>query len=189
MFAYYRQGDCLQVASRVKLEVSRFWPLESGVVRLQSKNTEISWSFMHSSGCIVMHKATMVRTQWAVCCYRKYTELMHLCTVWWFNDNYRNTMSKSRVVAKKILSVEQSEGVGARVRRSVGRPEVFNDSLSCKFIVLYSFVNSIHSYYWMSLRSRNQLGFQIIPTEDLRLSHTWLMVHFSMKIFVDTREQ
>jgi len=33
-------------------------------------------------------------------------------------------MSKSRVVAKKILSIEQSEGVGARVRRSVGRPEV-----------------------------------------------------------------
>lgn len=28
------------------------------------------------------------------------------------------------MVAKKILSVEQSEGVGARVRRSVGRPEL-----------------------------------------------------------------
>ena len=39
-------------------------------------------------------------------------------------------MSKARVVAKKILSVEQSEGVGARVRRSVGRPEVFNGSSS-----------------------------------------------------------
>ncbi|XP_070553469.1 pirin-like isoform X2 [Ptychodera flava] len=30
----------------------------------------------------------------------------------------------SRTVAKAILSVEQSEGVGARVRRSVGRPEL-----------------------------------------------------------------
>ena len=39
--------------------------------------------------------------------------------------HYRDIMSKSRVVAKKILSVEQSEGVGARVRRSVGRPEVY----------------------------------------------------------------
>ena len=45
-------------------------------------------------------------------------------------------MSKSRVVAKKILSVEQSEGVGARVRRSVGRPEVFGDVSSCFCIIL-----------------------------------------------------
>ncbi|XP_065885740.1 uncharacterized protein [Dysidea avara] len=33
-------------------------------------------------------------------------------------------MSKSRKVVKKVLSVEQGEGVGARVRRSVGRPEL-----------------------------------------------------------------
>lgn len=30
----------------------------------------------------------------------------------------------SRPITSKILSVEQAEGVGARVRRSVGRPEV-----------------------------------------------------------------
>ena len=30
----------------------------------------------------------------------------------------------ARQIAKKFLSVEQAEGVGARVRRSVGRPEV-----------------------------------------------------------------
>ena len=30
----------------------------------------------------------------------------------------------ARQIVKKILSVEQAEGVGARVRRSVGRPEV-----------------------------------------------------------------
>lgn len=30
----------------------------------------------------------------------------------------------ARQVVKKVLSVEQAEGVGARVRRSVGRPEV-----------------------------------------------------------------
>ena len=80
-------------------------------------------------------------------------------------------MSKARVVAKKILSVEQSEGVGARVRRSVGRPEVFNGSSSL-FIIpnsLHSFVSLIHSYYWMSLRSRNQLGSLIIHTEGSRL--------------------
>lgn len=83
-------------------------------------------------------------------------------------------MSKSRVVAKKILSVEQSEGVGARVRRSVGRPEVFSNTLV--FFVFYhtvnhvhSFVSLIHSYYWMSLKSRSQLGFLIIHTEGLRL--------------------
>ena len=30
----------------------------------------------------------------------------------------------SREVIRKVLSVEQDEGVGARVRRSIGRPEV-----------------------------------------------------------------
>ena len=35
------------------------------------------------------------------------------------------TMSRAaRTIIKKVLSVEQAEGVGARVRRSVGRPEV-----------------------------------------------------------------
>ena len=33
-------------------------------------------------------------------------------------------IAMSRRIVKKILSVEQAEGVGARVRRSVGRPEV-----------------------------------------------------------------
>lgn len=31
---------------------------------------------------------------------------------------------RARAIVKKVLSVEQAEGVGARVRRSVGRPEV-----------------------------------------------------------------
>lgn len=31
---------------------------------------------------------------------------------------------KAKTVLKAVLSVEQDEGVGARVRRSVGRPEV-----------------------------------------------------------------
>lgn len=35
------------------------------------------------------------------------------------------TMSKAaRAIVKKVLSIEQAEGVGARVRRSVGRQEV-----------------------------------------------------------------
>lgn len=33
-------------------------------------------------------------------------------------------MANARRIVKKVLSVEQAEGVGARVRRSVGRPEV-----------------------------------------------------------------
>lgn len=32
--------------------------------------------------------------------------------------------TKGRNPQKKVLSVEQSEGVGARVRRSIGRPEI-----------------------------------------------------------------
>lgn len=34
------------------------------------------------------------------------------------------TPFKSRSVIQSVLSVEQSEGVGARVRRSIGRPEL-----------------------------------------------------------------
>ena len=33
---------------------------------------------------------------------------------------------KTRNPDKKVLSIEQSEGVGARVRRSIGRPELRN---------------------------------------------------------------
>ena len=40
------------------------------------------------------------------------------------NTITRGTMSKSRHVIQSVLSREQSEGVGARVRRSVGRQEV-----------------------------------------------------------------
>ena len=45
------------------------------------------------------------------------------------NDSWKfgsvDTMNKSaRAIVKKVLSVEQGEGVGARVRRSVGRQEV-----------------------------------------------------------------
>ena len=41
-----------------------------------------------------------------------------------------DTMSKvARAIVKKILSIEQAEGVGARVRRSVGRPEVYGDNI------------------------------------------------------------
>ena len=32
--------------------------------------------------------------------------------------------TSSRIITKKVLSVEQAEGVGARVRRSIGRSEV-----------------------------------------------------------------
>lgn len=35
-------------------------------------------------------------------------------------------VAKSRSVKQKVLSVEQGEGVGARVRRSIGRPELRN---------------------------------------------------------------
>ena len=36
----------------------------------------------------------------------------------------REMSGAARAVVKKVLSVEQAEGVGARVRRSVGRAEV-----------------------------------------------------------------
>ena len=42
---------------------------------------------------------------------------------WKFESS--ETMSKAaRAIVKKVLSIEQAEGVGARVRRSVGRQEV-----------------------------------------------------------------
>ncbi len=42
---------------------------------------------------------------------------------WQFESNARMS-SGVRAIVKKLLSVEQAEGVGARVRRSVGRSEV-----------------------------------------------------------------
>lgn len=41
----------------------------------------------------------------------------------WIGTQFLSTM-KAKTVLKAVLSVEQDEGVGARVRRSVGRPEV-----------------------------------------------------------------
>ncbi|CAI8037982.1 Pirin-like protein [Geodia barretti] len=38
----------------------------------------------------------------------------------------REMSGPARAIVKKVLSVEQAEGVGARVRRSVGRPELRN---------------------------------------------------------------
>lgn len=46
---------------------------------------------------------------------------------WYTTDTVLDVCSKgmaARAIMKKVLSVEQAEGVGARVRRSVGRPEV-----------------------------------------------------------------
>ena len=43
---------------------------------------------------------------------------------WTFTVASEKTAAMARPVIKKFLSVEQGEGVGARVRRSVGRPEV-----------------------------------------------------------------
>ena len=45
----------------------------------------------------------------------------------------------ARRIIKKVLSVEQDEGVGARVRRSVGRAEVsIPDSFDVKNVALLS---------------------------------------------------
>jgi hypothetical protein len=47
--------------------------------------------------------------------------------VWSFSSTgvkeEREMSGAARAIVKKVLSVEQAEGVGARVRRSVGRPE------------------------------------------------------------------
>lgn len=48
--------------------------------------------------------------------------------IWTFSSTgaqeEREMSRAARTIVKKVLSVEQAEGVGARVRRSVGRPEV-----------------------------------------------------------------
>jgi hypothetical protein len=49
-----------------------------------------------------------------------------------FINSYR---TMTRYVEKKILSIEQSEGVGAKVRRSIGTSQVC-DRLVFGFIVL-----------------------------------------------------
>lgn len=51
-----------------------------------------------------------------------------------FENWYTVTRSKgmaARAIVKKVLSVEQAEGVGALVRRSVGRPEVSAPIMPC----------------------------------------------------------
>lgn len=47
-----------------------------------------------------------------------------VCSVTRLDSLYPRNISMSRTVIKNVLSVEQSEGVGAKVRRSIGRPEV-----------------------------------------------------------------
>lgn len=54
------------------------------------------------------------------CCPREWIN-------WYTRDAVQDVTSKvmaARAIVKKVLSVEQAEGVGALVRRSVGRPEV-----------------------------------------------------------------
>ncbi len=51
--------------------------------------------------------------------------------------NLRNMSKISRTLKKAVTSVWQDEGVGARVRRSVGRPEVSHLSLVNLFILFY----------------------------------------------------
>ena len=54
-------------------------------------------------------------------------------TDWKFEST--GTMSKAaRAIVKKVLSIEQAEGVGARVRRSVGRQEVHVGLFFFKFM-------------------------------------------------------
>lgn len=49
--------------------------------------------------------------------------IRHTNQTCWIGTQFLSTM-KAKTVLKAVLSVEQDEGVGARVRRSVGRPEV-----------------------------------------------------------------
>lgn len=54
------------------------------------------------------------------CCPREWI-------TWYTRNAVLDVSSKAmaaRAIVKKVLSVEQAEGVGAHVRRSVGRPEV-----------------------------------------------------------------
>jgi len=56
-------------------------------------------------------------------------------------------MMMMRRVSKVVLSVEQSEGVGARVRRSIGRKEVLVCSLSY-YGVGFASKCTIHKLYY-----------------------------------------
>lgn len=51
------------------------------------------------------------------CCPREWIN-------WYTRDAVQDVSMTARAIVKKVLSVEQAEGVGALVRRSVGRPEV-----------------------------------------------------------------
>lgn len=51
------------------------------------------------------------------CCPREWIN-------WYTRDAVQDVSMAARAIVKKVLSVEQAEGVGALVRRSVGRPEV-----------------------------------------------------------------
>ncbi len=51
-----------------------------------------------------------------------------------------------RRVTKLVLSVEQSEGVGARVRRSIGRKEV---RLNCCFSIFVLRMKLVFVYFEM----------------------------------------
>ncbi len=54
-----------------------------------------------------------------------------------FINNYRKM---TRYVEKKILSIEQSEGVGAKVRRSIGTSQVCRLFLGFVFLQKLKFI-------------------------------------------------
>lgn len=93
---------------------------------------------------------------------------------------FPRTMNVRRV-QKTVLSVEQEEGLGAQVRRSIGRKEVRSSAV---MLLAENALNSTPQTYaayfisswgtwilfwcWMSLEWASQRDFQTILTEDLR---------------------
>ena len=100
---------------------------------------------------VLLTAASLTRTQGLTCVASKPEVDLHplnSLTNWAFS--YAGSVAKmsgtARAIVKKVLSIEQAKDVGARVRRSVGRPEVRCASLAQPFIFIFSNSDSISSF-------------------------------------------
>ncbi len=78
---------------------------------------------------------------YAPSCRRKHLHILRLIfpiNTAYFSTVISNYQKMTRYVEKKILSIEQDEGVGARVRRSIGSSQV------CRFDFISSRKDNIH---------------------------------------------
>lgn len=90
-------------------------------------------------------------------------------------------INMSRTVTKTVLSKWQDEGVGARVRRSVGRPEV----RECEYILK----NIYLKYSVENNGKRRASGLQNSGEKGLKNSFLPTRVQFELRIMVRSRLQ